>query len=79
MSAMSIRLPQSLHNEARELAKEENISVNQLVASALAEKLSALKTESYLARRAQRGSVKSFHTIMDKVPDVEPASYDRLG
>ena len=42
MSAMSLRLPNSLHEAAKELAEREGVSVNQLVASALAEKLAAI-------------------------------------
>ncbi len=43
MSAMSIRLPDSLHRNARAYAAREGVSVNQLVATALAEKLAALR------------------------------------
>jgi hypothetical protein len=42
MGTMSLRLPESLHRRAKELAAEEGISINQLVATALAEKISAL-------------------------------------
>ena len=41
MSALSLRLPNSLHERARDLARREGVSINQLVASALAEKMSA--------------------------------------
>ena len=78
MSTISLRLPDSLHKSARELAKKENISINQLVMLALAEKVSALATEDYLAERAKRGSKAKFDQAMSKVADVEPAEYDRL-
>jgi hypothetical protein len=52
MSALSIRLPESLHKNAKELAQREGISVNQLISSALAEKLAALATEQMLEGRA---------------------------
>lgn len=42
MRSISLRLPCSLHKQARELAKRENMSINQLVATALAEKMAAL-------------------------------------
>lgn len=48
MSTMSLRLPDYLHKSATQLAKREHISVNQLIATALAEKISALATEDYL-------------------------------
>ena len=77
MSTLSVRLPDSLHNRARSLAKEEHVSINQLVASALAEKISAIDTEEYLQERAKRGSRSKFLEAMSKVPDVEPEEYDR--
>ena len=55
MSTLSLRLPNSLHERARELAEREGISINQLIATALAEKRSALMTEEYLEVRARRG------------------------
>ena len=47
MSVLSLRIPESLHKRARILASEDNISINQFITSALAEKLSALDTEKY--------------------------------
>jgi predicted HicB family RNase H-like nuclease len=38
MTAISLRLPESLHRIARELAEEEGVSMNQLITLALAEK-----------------------------------------
>ena len=78
MSVLSLRLPESLHNAARELAEEENISINQLITLALAEKISALKTEQFFAERAKQGSRAGFERVMARVPKVEPPDYDRL-
>lgn len=78
MSAISLRLPESLHDAVRELAKRENVSMNQLITLALAEKISALMTEEYLAERAARGSREKFERAMQKVADVEPEERDRL-
>ena len=70
MSALSVRLPESLHKSAREYAAQEGISVNQLISTALAEKLSALATEDFLELRAKRGSRKKFDAVLAKVPNV---------
>jgi hypothetical protein len=78
MSTMSVRLPESLHERARELAKREGISINQLVATALAEKLSALDTVAYLEERGARGSRDAFLKALSRVPDVEPEEGDEL-
>lgn len=78
MSTISLRLPDSLHKQVRKLPQQENVSINQLITLALAEKLSALMTEEYLDERAKRGSRNKFKRAMAKVPRVEPEPYDRL-
>ena len=76
MSALSIRLPESLHQRVRELSAREGISINQLIATALAEKMSAIMTADYLEARARRGTREKFLSALAQVPDVEPD--DRL-
>jgi hypothetical protein len=78
MSTLSLRLPESLHALAREVAKQEDISVNQLITLALAEKLSALKTEEYFKQRAKGSSRAKFDRAMAKVSMHEPEEHDRL-
>ena len=78
MSTLSLRLPESLHHRARELAEKEGVSINQLIATALAEKISALDTLGYLKERASRGSREQFLRSLELVPDVEPLSGDAL-
>jgi hypothetical protein len=77
MSALSIRLPESLHKYAKEYASHEGISVNQLISTALAEKLSALATEDYLEQRAKRGNRRLFDLALAQVPDTTPEAWDR--
>jgi predicted transcriptional regulator len=78
MSTISLRLPESLHKKVRELAKAEDVSINQLISTALAEKMSALMTVDYLQERAARGDRSRFERAMGKVADVEPDDADRL-
>ena len=79
MSTISLRLPHSLHESARKLAKKESVSINQLVTLALAEKVSALMAEDYLSKRAKRGDQHKFQKAMAKVANVKPAGeQDRL-
>jgi hypothetical protein len=75
---MSVRLPTSLHEKARELAEREGVSINQLVATALAEKLAALMTVDYLEERAQRGDRKAFDRVLRKVKSRQPDPGDEL-
>ena len=78
MSTMGLRLPESLHKRAREIAKKEGVSINQLVATALAEKLSALDAIEYLEARAARGSRASFLDVLSRVPGADPQPGDEL-
>ena len=78
MGALSLRLPQSLHRKLGEVAEREGISINQLINSAVAEKMSALMTEEYLEARADRGTRRKFVAALAKVTDVEPDAADRL-
>lgn len=78
MSTLSLRIPKSLHEQLRQLAQCEGISINQFIASAAAEKMAAILTEEYIERRAKRASLKKFQKILKKVPDVEPEEYDRI-
>lgn len=78
MSTLSIRLPESLHKQVKELAENEGISMNQFIALAVAEKMSALMTVEYLEERAQRGGREKFDAILEKVPEASPEEYDRL-
>ena len=70
MSALSLRLPESLHRQVRELAEREDVSINQFIAMAVAEKMSALLTVEYLEARAQRGSRTHLRAILRHVPDL---------
>ncbi len=78
MSALSIRIPKSLHQQLRELANEEGVSINQFVTLAIAEKIATITTIEYLEKRAQRGSREKLLAALAQVPDVEPKEYDRL-
>ena len=78
MSTLSLRIPKSLHEQIRHLAKREGISINQFIASAAAEKMSALLTEEYIEARAKRASLKKFQKVLKKVPDSESEDYDRI-
>ena len=73
-----IKIPDSLMKHVRQLAEREGISVDQFVASAIAEKASAWDGLDYLKERAKRGSREKFLEALSHVPDVEPDEWDRI-
>jgi len=78
MSALSVRLPDSLHKRIKELARRDNVSINQMITLAVAEKLSALETEDYLGNRASSATKEKFKRALKKVPNRKPDSQDQI-
>ncbi|CAA6804869.1 MAG: CopG family transcriptional regulator [uncultured Sulfurovum sp.] len=72
----ALRIPDYYKDEIEEL--KGNVSINQFIINALAEKISSLKTLDYLEERAKKGSVDDMLNILNRVPDVEADKYDRL-
>ena len=66
-SNFALRLQPSLLDEARKLAEEEGVALNQLINVAVAEKLSALRTEEYFASRARRANPGKIARILKRV------------
>ena len=78
MSALSLRLPQSIHHHIREIARKEGVSINQFISSAVSEKISVLMTEDYLKKRAKRAKKEDFRKVLAKVPGRKPLPGDEL-
>ena len=80
MSALNLRLPDSLHGQVRELAQKDQVSINQFITIAVAEKVATLMTLDYIEQRAQRGSREKFEQVLAKIDaaGLEPFDEDRL-
>jgi uncharacterized protein (DUF1778 family) len=78
MSALSLRLPSSIHRHIKEIAKNEGVSINQFISSAVSEKISAIMTEDYLNARAKRAKKSDLKKILDNVPKRKPIPGDEL-
>lgn len=78
MSTLRLTIPRSLQEQAEALAAREGVSVGELAALALAEKVASAATAEYLAERAKRGSREKLLAVLAKAPDVEPEEHDRL-
>ena len=78
MNAVRVQIPNSLQAYLATLAEREGVTVEQFVASAVAEKASALMTEEYLTERAARGSRTQYDAALSTVPDTEPEERDKL-
>ena len=78
MRNLTVRLPDSLHEKLKEMAKADGISINQFMVLAAAEKMSALATEDFLREETKKGSRERLKRTLAKAPDVDPEDHDRL-
>ncbi|MES8537201.1 hypothetical protein U6X77_12380 [Cutibacterium acnes] len=65
-SNFALRLQPSLLEEARKVAETEGVALNQLINVAVAEKLSALRVESYFEERAARGDIPKARDVLKR-------------
>jgi predicted transcriptional regulator len=70
MTALTVRLPNSVHQKIKELAERDEISVNQFIASAAAEKMASVMTLDYLKAEAAKGKRKDFEKYLSIVADA---------
>jgi cytochrome c553 len=73
-----MHLPDSLQQQLHALAERDDISIDQLIATALSEKMAALLTATYLEERARRGNRAKYEAALAQGSDVEPEPYDQL-
>lgn len=73
-----LRLPRSLKKAVEEQSREDGTSINQFVATAVAEKLSALQTAEFFASRKARADFQAFDKIMRRRGGEKPCAGDEL-
>ena len=78
MSSYPLKLPEALIEEIRRLAAENQISLEQWLLAAIAEKVEAEQFVRLLRRSAKRADYARFDEILARVPDVEPIPGDEL-
>jgi hypothetical protein len=71
-SNFALRLQPALLDEARRLAEAEGVALNQLINVAVAEKLSALRTETYFAERAARADLAVARDVLRRAGAGRP-------
>ena len=71
-SNVALRLQSSLLEEAKRVAESEGVALNQLINVAVAEKLSALRTEEYFRERADRANMKRAKRVLKRAGRNKP-------
>jgi hypothetical protein len=78
MTAINVKMPDSLKKKAGELAAKDGVSFAQFVSAAVAEKVSGWLTQDDLDQRARRASRKKFNAALAQVPNVPADGNDKL-
>ena len=74
-----LKLPNSLKEAAARLAKADGVSLNQWIATAVAQKVGVVETAAdFLRRRAGPATGDGLSALLDRVPAVEPVASDRM-
>ena len=74
---ISVQIPELLLQEVRELASQQNASVDQIVSAALVAQVSAWRMRESVASRAGRVNWQQVDEILVRVPDVPPPDRDK--
>jgi hypothetical protein len=78
MSILNIPIPESIREQVESLAREDGVSVEAFVASVLSQRAAVAIADSYIRRRASRGSAEQMIQILEQAPQVEPDPHDRI-
>ncbi len=74
-----LKLPASIKAAAARLAKEDGVSLNQWIASAVAQKVGAVETAAeFFKRRSSGQSLQTLNELLARAPDVPPVPGDEL-
>jgi uncharacterized protein (DUF1778 family) len=75
-STYPLRLPRSIKDAVAEASKLDGTSINQFVATAVAEKLAVMRTASFFSERRNRARMKTFDAIMKRKGGQPPRAGD---
>jgi hypothetical protein len=77
-STYPLRLPASIKAAAEKLAREEGISLNQFVATAVAEKLAAMNTATFFMERRDRADLEALRNLLTRTGGEPPGDGDEI-
>jgi len=70
-AAYPLKLPNSIKQAAQRLAKEDGVSLNQWISSAVAQKVGSIETAAdFFKQRATRGKRAGLMRFLNNAPDV---------
>ena len=78
MAKLQLRLPESIHNKVRKIARKEHTSINQLLVNSISNEIIRYETMQFFSERSKQFSEQDFLEALRDIPAVEPLEYDKL-
>lgn len=78
MKTLQIRLPDSVHGRLKNLAKQEGVSLNQVLVTAASNEVVRQETREFFAQAAAQYDPQAFADALAAVPDAPPVEGDEI-
>lgn len=78
MSKLQLRLPETIHNKVRKIAKREKLSINQLLVNSISNEIIRYETMQFFTERAKDLDEQDFLDALQEMPAVKPEEHDQL-
>lgn len=78
MAKLQLRLPDTIHNKIRKMAKREDISINQVLVNSISNEIIRYETMQFFIERSKKFNEQDFIDALSEIPEIEPEEIDRL-
>ena len=78
MSTLNISIPDSVRSRIEFFAGEDGVSIENFVATILAQRVAVADADSYIRKRAMRGSPERLMELLSAAPNVAPEPQDQI-
>ena len=78
MNTLQVRLPDSVHGRLKNLAKQEGVSLNQVLVTEASNEVVRQETREFFAQAASPFDAQAFTDALGAVPDVSPIRGDKF-
>ena len=78
MSKLQLRLPDTIHNKIRKIARRENVSINQILVNSISNEIIRYETLHFFVERAKDFNEQGFLDALKEIPETEPAEHDKV-
>ncbi len=78
MSKLQLRLPDTVHNKIRKIAKREKVSINQILVNSISNEIIRDETFHFFSDRAKDFNEQDFVDALQEIPGIEPEKQDKI-